>query len=46
MAAGPALSLQWVDIDGVGRTFFIGLELSALVGGEIITWSDSDPDDV
>jgi len=46
MAAGPALSLQWVDIDGVGRSFFIGLELSGLIGGEIITWSDSDPDDV
>ena len=46
MAAGPALSLQWVDIDGVGSSFFIGLELSALIGGEIITWSDSDPDDV
>ncbi|HEY8142877.1 MAG TPA: hypothetical protein VIG06_09400 [Kofleriaceae bacterium] len=46
MAAGPALSLQWVDIDGLGSSFFIGLELSALIGGEIITWSDSDPDDV
>jgi hypothetical protein len=46
MAAGPALSLQWVEIDGLGSSFFIGLELSALIGGEIITWSDSDPDDV
>jgi len=46
MAAGPALSIQWVDIAGVGGSIFIGLELSALIGGEIITWSDSDPDDV
>jgi len=46
MGAGPALSIQTVDVAGVGRSWFIGLELSALFGGEILTWSDSDPDDV
>lgn len=46
MGAGPALSFQTVDVAGVGRSWFIGLELSALFGGEILTWSDSDPDDV
>jgi len=46
MGAGPALSIQTVDVAGVGRSWFVGLELSALFGGEILTWSDSDPDDV
>ncbi len=45
-AGGPALCVQYVDLAGVGHSFFVGLELSAIIGGDIITWSDSDPDDV
>jgi hypothetical protein len=39
-AGGPALSIQWVEVEGLGESVFVGLELSAVVGGNLLGSGD------